>query len=83
MLTDCYNFKHNQTAFYMAKKGNPTEVDASTDGVTYVRYGTGANCAIHKITESDGVTTIRWTYGAWADRATLEYTHGLDEAINA
>lgn len=82
MMYDCYNFKHNQTAFFMTKKGSPVEVDSSTQGVTFVRYGTGDLCSIHKIATADGVTTIKWALGAWANRASLEYNAGLDEAIN-
>ena len=82
MLYDCYNFRHSQTAFYMSKKGSPVTIDTATDGITYIRYGTGDLCSIHRITETDGVINIGWALGAWNDRANLDYSTGLDEAIN-
>ena len=57
----------------------PYEIDspASGDGVTYIRYENKDTCAIHRVTvaTSNGrkTTKIEIAYGAWADRATLEY----------
>lgn len=51
----------------------PYIVDASTEGVTYICFDAGAKRAIRRITESDGVTTIEWAWGAWANRASLSY----------
>lgn len=50
----------------------PYQVDES-DSVTYIRYSADAECAVRRITVSGTVTTIEWAFGAWEERATLQY----------
>ena len=87
MLYDSYCYKHNQTAFYFARKGTPAMVDASTEGTTYIAYTGSGNsldkCAIWRVQTTDGVTDIRWAIGSWDDRASLDYTATPDQPINA
>ena len=79
---DCYGNKSN-SCDYMHREKKPYEVDeATTAGVTYIRFSPAEMGVIHRITEADGVTTIAWNYGAWANRATLEYPNSLSAAID-
>lgn len=48
--------------------------DESTAGVTYLCFFGTAARAIHRVTETAGITTLERAWGAWADRATLTYT---------
>lgn len=76
---DCYG--HRNTSGHFRKLTEiPDEVKNDAAGNTYLRYGTGENCAIHKIDTTDGMTR-RWTFGKWTDRESLNYTNGTQEAI--
>lgn len=48
-------------------------VDASASGVTYICYDNRANRIVRRITVANGVTTVEFSYGRWADRASLQY----------
>lgn len=48
-------------------------VDEATEGTTYICYSNAPKRAIRRITAADGVTTVEWSFGAWDDRASLEY----------
>jgi hypothetical protein len=52
--------------------------NTTTPGVTYVRGDYAEVCVIKKIDNNN--KTITWAYGAWADRASLEY--GNDRLLN-
>ena len=56
-----------------AVKPTAYQVDAATSGTTYIRFSDSPKNAIQKIVDADGVTTITVAFGAWADRATLDY----------
>lgn len=62
----------------------PYIVEEAGNGVTYICYDDGAKRAVRRITETtaNGVTTtvIEVAYGAWADRATLDY-HPVNDDI--
>lgn len=76
---DCYG--HRNTSGHFRKiEEVPDEVKSDAAGNTYLRYGTGANCAIHKIDATGGMTR-RWTFGAWNDRENLNYTAGTQDTI--
>jgi len=47
--------------------------DESTAGVLYICFFNTANRAVHRVTVADGITQIDRAYGAWEDRATLDY----------
>ena len=49
------------------------QIDTATDGVTYIRYGSGDTCDIKRIVEADGVITITWAHGSWSNRENLAY----------
>ena len=49
------------------------KVDTATEGVCYICFSADAESAIQRIATADNVTTIEVGFGAWADRATLEY----------
>ena len=38
MLHDSCFFAHNEPAFYLRRKGTPSQVEDTGDGVTYVAY---------------------------------------------
>ena len=76
---DCYGHRNTETAFRKNVE-SPDDVREDTGGNTYLRYGTGATCVIHKIAGSDGMTR-RWTFGAWSDRENLTYSAGMQDAI--
>lgn len=63
------NFIHNRGG----RDPEPYMVDESTAGTTYICYANTAKRAIRRITEAGGVTTVEWAYGAWEQRASLEY----------
>lgn len=63
------NFIHNRGGH----DPEPYMIDESTEGTTYICYANTPKRAIRRITEADGVTTIEWAYGAWDDRAGLDY----------
>ena len=76
---------NNRGGLFGAPNMNPEygayQVDASAeDGTVYIRYANDNICAITRISTADGVTTIEWAYGAWADRASLTYVP-INEAI--
>ena len=48
-------------------------VDAKTQGTTYKCFLDTPKRVIWRETVQDGVTTLEFGYGAWKDRATLEY----------
>lgn len=48
-------------------------VDASNPGVTYICYFNTPERIIRRITEDNGVTTVEFAWGAWENRASLEY----------
>lgn len=64
------------------------QVDYETDapeggvGVVYTRFFNRDTCMVHRTTvaTADGRTQVRTevAYGAWADRANLEYAEGND-----
>ena len=77
---DCYGHRV-PVGLYERIPLKPCEV-VEADGYTYMRFTTDAVGPIHRIdTTESGTTKIMWAYGAWADRATLEYTHTLNEPI--
>ncbi|MBR6240698.1 MAG: hypothetical protein IKQ82_04500 [Lentisphaeria bacterium] len=55
----------------------PYIIEEAGGGVTYICYTDDDNRAIRRITETEdnGVTTttVEIAFGAWADRATLDY----------
>ena len=80
LYIDCYG-NRSDTCDYMHKERVAYQIDKSTENVKYVRFSTAETCPIHKISKSGNITTIAWTYGAWADRATLTYDKDLNTAI--
>ena len=75
---DCYGFQSTSVDYFSRKK---QAVDIATAGnYTYIRFSTDEVTCIHRIEESDGATHIRWAYGAWTDRETLNYDLELNEA---
>lgn len=80
MKRDCYGHAIIDP-FYRQPRLTPCEV-VEADGYTYMRFTTDDVGPIHRIDAAEsGVTKIMWAYGAWDDRATLEYTHTLNEPI--
>ena len=77
---DCYGNKSNSCDF-MNREKKPYQIDKASDSVKYVRFSADANCPIHKISKDGNVTTIAWTYGAWANRTTLTYDKDLNTSI--
>lgn len=51
----------------------PYVIDEATAGTTFICYADTPNRAIRRITEADGITTVEWAYGAWEERASLNY----------
>lgn len=81
MLYDCYGFPRTSSEFQRGER-RPADI-AEADNYTYIRFTLDTTCAIQRIDKSvSGVTSIRWAYGAWADRATLDYSADLNTAIN-
>lgn len=73
---DHWGNRHTDSGFVgnrPEREPEPYIVDEATAGTVYLCYANTANRAIRRITTADGVTTIEWAYGAWADRATLTY----------
>lgn len=56
---------------YRASNPVPCEVDETTEGVTYIRYGSNDVCPIMRVRTANGETTIDWAYGAWVNRASV------------
>ena len=48
-------------------------IDESTAGTTYLCFFNTENRVVHRVTVADGITTVERAYGAWEDRATLDY----------
>lgn len=76
---DCYGHANTSEHFRRTEE-IPDEVKTDSSGNTYLRYGTGANCAIHRIDGTDGMTR-RWTFGAWDERERLTYSAGMQDTI--
>ena len=68
---DCYGH-HDRSDRWMQKE-RPCDVATDSSGNIYLRFDNKANCSIIKISESDGVISTYWTFGAWADRESLTY----------
>ena len=75
---DCYG--HRNTSSLFRKSEEIPEVKSDASGNTYLRYGAGEICAIHKIVVADGMIR-RWTFGVWNDRENLDYAHGMQDTI--
>ena len=51
-------------------------------GYTYHRFGSGENCAIHRLgVEPGGRVEAKWTWGKWKDAKKHDYTLALDETM--
>lgn len=74
---DCYGNRNDldpERFNRIAGKRLPHLVDESDDNVTYIAYNRATVAQpIRKVIESDGVTTVWWGFGLWANRATLNY----------
>ena len=79
VTVDCYGHRNTSAGFRKLEEV-PDEVKTDAAGNTYLRYGTGANCAIHKIDATDGMNR-RWTFGAWDNRESLTYTNGTQDTM--
>lgn len=80
MLKDCYGYRH-PVGLYERTPLKPCEI-AEAGGYTYLRFTTAPVGPIHRIDATqEGVTKIMWAYGAWEDRAALEYAHTLNDTI--
>lgn len=71
---DCYGHP-----FGASSKPKQAYEVVENDGTTYIRFSPRDKGAIHKIVESNGTTTIKWTYGSWSNKENLEYTLTLNQ----
>lgn len=79
---DCYGNKSNSCDFFH-RELKAYQVDKASDSVTYIRFSTADNCAIQRVSKDGNITTMAWTYGAWANRTTLTYDTDLNTPLDA
>ena len=70
----------NTSSDYFNRKRNPVDVAESGD-TTYIRFYSSDVGPVHRITKADGVTSMRWAYGSWANRASLSYATDLNTPL--
>lgn len=71
---DCFGNRADDPGF-LSESGSKTAflVDKQ-DSITYMCFRNDSVAQpIHKVSEVNGVTTIAWAFGKWADRANLVY----------
>lgn len=79
---DCYGYPNTDSARFQKKKADWIEIADDANGNTYFRYSHNDNGPIVRLSiNDDGDLIRRWAFGAWADRETLTYSAGLDEAL--
>lgn len=71
VFIDCYG--HHYRAARWMQKERPCDVATDSSGNIYQRFDNKATCSIIRISESDGIISTYWTFGAWADRESLTY----------
>lgn len=75
-IIDCYG--HDYRSAECGRPERPIDVDTAANGDIYIRYSAAEICAITRLSIQGTVMSARYTYGAWADRATLEYANDLN-----
>lgn len=78
---DCYGHPNTDSERFRKIEEPVDEVKEDASGNVFLRFGTGQNCAIHKIDATGGVSR-RWTYGAWSNREELNYTAGMQDTLS-
>ena len=78
-VIDCYG--HNYQSSRWMQKERPCQVATDASGNIYQRFDNADTCAIIKISESNSVISIFWTYGSWADRENLTYNKTPKQSI--
>ena len=82
VMIDCYGHPATSERFQRENfRKRPYLIDKRSDSVTYVCFDATAKCAIHRISVYDTETEIRWAFGAWANRASLNYSATLNDPI--
>lgn len=71
MQIDQYGFEA-VSIYFQRRQLQPYRIAEDGD-VTYICFSDEAVRPIHRVTKSNGETVVEWAYGAWADRATLDY----------
>lgn len=77
VIIDCFGNRNdlNPERFNTAQGKKLAHLIDAQQHVTYIAFDRAEVAAqpIHKIAVDGTVTTIFWGYGAWANRATIEY----------
>ena len=77
---DCYGWQSTSHDYFARKK---SAVDVAESGnYTYVRFSLDETGPVHRIEESGGEVHVRWAYGAWTDRASLDFSHELNQPMD-
>ena len=80
MQIDCYGCEAT-SEFFKRRKLDSHLLKKEDDGTVYECFGRGAMRPIHRISrDGDGTWRVGWAWGAWEDRAELEYVP-LDETL--
>ena len=58
---------------YYTESGSAYKIDSPDDNTTYICYTGSDPRIIKRITKSGTLTTVEFSYGAWEDRASLNY----------
>lgn len=80
MKIDCYGYRETSRDYFKRVK-KASDIAETTDCI-YVKFSAENIGPIHKITSgTDGTTSIRWAYGDWENRTSIEYTATLNDYI--
>lgn len=80
VIIDCYGHQSTDTERFRKVQEPVDDVQEDSSGNVYMRFGTGENCVVHKITTTSGVVH-RWAYGSWVGRENLTYSAGVQETL--
>ncbi len=81
MLIDCYG-NPSTSEFYQRRRSHFAE-SVQSGAFTYIRYGTEETGPVHRLDETDAANPkLRWAFGAWADRESLNYVNDLNTPLN-
>ncbi len=83
MRIDCYGERTMSEICLVRPPKTPTG-EKFVGGFTFYRYGEGERCVIHRIgVLPSGLVEAKWTFGAWSEADSLDYTKGIDETLCA
>lgn len=83
VMIDCYGHPASSERFQRGDfRKKPYLVDKASESVTYVCFDGTAKRAIHRISVFGTVTEIKWAFGAWTNRASLNYSATLNDPVS-